>query len=85
MTGNLAATGDINLDGNVTLAGNIVVGDSSFATAEINPDLTQDILPQTDNTLSFGQDERDSSPRRWKELHTPDNLLNTNNVRPMER
>ncbi len=83
MTGNLAATGDINLDGNVTLAGNIVVGDSSFATAEINPDLTQDILPQTDNTLSFGQDERDSSPRRWKELHTPDNLLNTNNVRPM--
>ena len=83
MTGNLAATGDINLDGNVTLAGNIIVGDSSFATAEINPDLTQDILPQTDNTLSFGQDERDSSPRRWKELHTPDNLLNTNNVRPM--
>ena len=83
MTGNLAATGDITLAGNVTLAGNIVVGDSSFATAEINPDLTQDILPQTDNTLSFGQDERDSSPRRWKELHTPDNLLNTNTVRPM--
>ena len=83
MTGNLAATGDINLDGNVTLAGNVIVGDSSFSTVVINPDLTQDIVPQTDNTLSFGQDERDSSPRRFSELHTPDNLTNTNNVRPM--
>ena len=83
MTGNLAATGDINLDGNVTLAGNVIVGDSSFSTVVINPDLTQDIVPQTNNTLSFGQDERDSSPRRFSELHTPDNLTNTNNVRPM--
>jgi|TARA_B110000444_G_scaffold260023_1_gene305595 hypothetical protein len=83
MTGNLAATGDINLDGNVTLAGNVIVGDSSFSTVVINPDLTQDIVPQTDNTYSFGQDERDSSPRRFSELHTPDNLTNTDNVRPM--
>jgi hypothetical protein len=81
--GTLGTTGNISLDGNVTLAGNVTVGDSPLDIIVINPDLTQDIVPQTDNTYSFGQDERDSTPRRFSELHTPDNLTNTNTVRPM--
>ena len=81
--GNLSATGNITLDGDFSTAGRITVGDSPFDVVVINPDLTQDINPGTTDTFSFGQDENDSTPRRFSELHTPDNLVNTNNVRPM--
>jgi len=81
--GNLSATGNITLDGDFSTAGRITVGDSPFDVVVINPDLTQDINPGTTDTFSFGQDENDSTPRRFSELHTPDDLLNTNTVRPM--
>lgn len=79
ITGLLSVSGNSIIDGNLTTPGTITVGDSELDVVHINVEFTQDIIPGIDSTYDLGQDARDSSPRRWGEIHTPD-LTNINNL-----
>lgn len=70
--GDLGITGNIKVDGNLTNASNIIVGDQPLDTVTINTDFTQSIVPGDDNAYDLGQDNRDSTLGRWRNLYTPD-------------
>jgi len=79
--GNLFVERDILIDGNLSYADNIILGDSTLATVVINADFQQGIIPGKDNAYDMGQDERDSSPRAWGNIYSPD-LSNVKRLLP---
>jgi hypothetical protein len=81
ITGNLAVSGNIAMNGNLTGLGTITIGDQTLDTVTVNTDFTQSIIPGDDLTYSLGENQNDSSPRRWAQLHTPD-WTNIINLRP---
>jgi hypothetical protein len=71
MQGNLTVVGNITTDGNLSSASTITVGDTTLDTVTIVPDFTQDLLPGIDLTFTLGEDQNDSTPRKWAQLHSP--------------
>ena len=53
--------GDVNILGNLTLGGNITIGDASSDTVSLGGEISSNIIPSSDNTLSLG-----SSTRRFQ-------------------
>jgi len=82
LTGELFVERDILITGDLSFTENLVLGDSTLATVKVNADLSQGLIPGQDNAFDLGQDARDSSPRRWSEIHVPD-LTNINNLVPL--
>lgn len=82
ITGDLAVSGNIGMNGNLQSAGTVYVGDTPLDTVTITPDFTQSIIPGADIAYDLGQEQNDSSPRRWAQLHSPD-WTNADNLRPL--
>jgi len=57
----LEITGNANITGNLVLGGNITIGDASADTISLGGEISTNIIPSTDNTLSLG-----SSTRRFQ-------------------
>lgn len=82
--GDVRISGNTVLDGNLSAAESIILGDQLLDTVTVTPDLTQDIIPGKDNTYSLGSPTDDSSTRRWNDVYITDNMVNTDNVLPLE-
>jgi hypothetical protein len=57
----LEINGNANITGNLVLGGNITIGDESADTISLGGEISTNIIPSTDNTLSLG-----SSTRRFQ-------------------
>lgn len=74
--GDLFVSGDINADGNLRTNSNIIIGDNPMDVVVINTELTQDIVPGTNNFFDLGR-----SNRRWSSSYIND-WTKINNIIP---
>jgi len=72
ITGDLQVNGNINIAGNLSTPSNIIIGDTELDVVVLDVEFEQGIIPGRDLELDLGQDARDSSPRRWGAIYSPD-------------
>ena len=64
--GDVDVTGNIFVQGNVKAnGGNITIGDQATDTVTISPNISQDLLPSTTNTVDIG-----SASKKWQNIYT---------------
>ena len=64
-TGKLTVNGDAEITGNLTLGGNITIGDADTDNININAEINNNLIPNTDNTFELGTS---TGPKRWRNL-----------------
>jgi len=64
-TGKLTVNGDAEITGNLTLGGNITLGDADTDNININAEINNNLIPNTDNTFDLGTS---TGPKRWRNL-----------------
>jgi hypothetical protein len=63
--GKLTVNGDAEITGDLTLGGNITIGDADTDSININAEINNNLIPNTDNTFDLGTS---TGPKRWRNL-----------------